>query len=182
MGAEAHRVSLATLAAMPERMGQVEMLRGHVMSAGQARDYVNLALRIRYADGFNCPINTDAVMSASITPGDSLENAWGLFNHVQRHLVAAPDQLVGVSATNRKSVARPVTRIDENLRVNVGLWNTMLQVTGIAKAANEAAKANPTVVVAKPEPVAAEPKAKAAAPKAKAKGKAAKIAKETAKA
>lgn len=195
-GVSAVAMSKALLLAAPEKLAVINQLRERTLTPAEQYAFAEQALLIRWdkQEGRtyqpHIAVTTDQVLEATLA-ADKGDSAWTVFNRVQYHLCTKGD-LAGKSATGRQTHTRPITRATEVARVNLGLWNAMLRVAGIAKAANDAAKDKPTVVVpalaapapakapkakgkpAKADPVA--PKAPAKAPKAKApaKGKKAK--------
>lgn len=174
-GVDAIGMSRALLLAAPEKLGIINVLRERQLTAAERYAFAEQALLIRWdkQEGRtyqpHISVTADQVLEATLA-ADKGDSAWQVFNTVQYHLCTKAD-LQGKSATGRHTTTRPLTRATEVARVNLGLWNAMLRVAGIAKAAQEVAKANPTVTV----PAVVEAPAPAAAPKAaKAKGKKAK--------
>lgn len=176
-GAIAAMRSQELVKAMPGNMGLVEQYKATIWTPTQVQEFAMQALEIRWlGERHRAPITANQLIEASMLEADKGGSAWGWFNHVQSHLCrdgsAAGGETIGglegLSATGRRTSVRPVTRIDEVTRVNIGLWAAMQRVSRIGQEANaevvatqSAGETAPSVVAEEapapqPEPVVVE--------------------------
>lgn len=148
-GAVAQLRSAELLKAAPGNMALVEQYKATHWTKNQAQEFAARAVAIRWLAPHPAPIVADSLLSAPMLTEDKDGSAWGWFNHVQHHLCrdgsAAGGErmggIAGVTATGRATSVRPVTRIDEVTRVNIGLWSAMRAVCEIGKAGSAKGKA-----------------------------------------
>jgi hypothetical protein len=117
------RLSEEFMRVLPKKMVLAERLKEVALTELQMYEYFRKAIDVRWPRG------------ASILPADIATHpwlkedygltAWQVYNHAQRVLVTLGG-IQGVNAAGRVHVSTPVRRIDEMVRINVGLWNAML--------------------------------------------------------
>lgn len=89
------------------------------LSLPETQAFASAALTLKYDDVENAPISSDQVLSAR-RQIDEGEDLWTTFNRVQENILRGGQR--GRSANGRRVKTRPVTSIDNNIRLNKALW------------------------------------------------------------
>lgn len=125
MGAIAMSLSKEFMYALPSKLAVVDRFREQTLERAQVMEYLEAALKVRWPAPLRAPITTDELVKADWLDADRGMTAWQIFNHTQRHLVTLGG-LQGATASGSVRMTRPITRVDDTVRINVGLWNAMV--------------------------------------------------------
>jgi Domain of unknown function (DUF932) len=89
------------------------------------------AIKLRYDDPETAAPITAAQVLTPKRSADGGNDAWSVFNRTQEHLVRGG--LNGTAANGRRRQTRPVTSIQENVKLNKALWSLTERVTAILR-------------------------------------------------
>jgi hypothetical protein len=123
-GETAMRLSEEFMRVLPKKMVLAERLKEVALTEPQMNEYFQKAINVRWPRGASI-IPADIAMHPWLKEDYGL-TAWQVYNHTQRVLVTLGG-VQGVNSAGRVHVSTPVRRIDEMVRINVGLWNAMLE-------------------------------------------------------
>jgi len=99
-----------------ERISQYKAIQ---LDTNEQLEFANIALGLRY-DNEKAPINAHQILRV-VRSQDRSNDLWTVFNRVQENLVRGG--LRGYSATGRRLRTREVTGINEDVKLNRGLWD-----------------------------------------------------------
>jgi hypothetical protein len=122
-GEIAMRLSEEFMRVLPKKMVLAERLKEVRLTELQMTEYFTRAIAVRWPNGSS--ITSNDLATHTWLKEDYGLTAWQVYNHAQRVLVTLGG-VQGVNAAGRVHMSHPVRRIDEMVRINVGLWNTML--------------------------------------------------------
>lgn len=103
-----------------ERVLRWQRLR---LSAQEARQFAERALRLRWADGV-APIPATDLLAVRRT-ADAGEDLWRVFNRAQENLLRAG--MRGRNAAGRRMTVRPIRSVQRDVGINSGLWDLAVQ-------------------------------------------------------
>ena len=89
------------------------------------------AIQLRYDDPAKSAPITPAQVLTPKRAADAGQDAWSVFNRAQEHLVRGG--LNGAAAHGGRQRTRPVTSIQENVKLNKALWSLTERVTAILR-------------------------------------------------
>jgi hypothetical protein len=96
-----------------ERMARTELER-HAQ-----RQLAQRALELRYRGQKHFPFDAGRLLEAR-RESDQRNDLWTVYNKVQENVICGG--IAGRTATGRRSTNRRINSIDENIRINVALW------------------------------------------------------------
>ncbi|MES3022802.1 MAG: DUF932 domain-containing protein [Pseudomonadota bacterium] len=100
--------------------GQKEGMKALTLSGGEQAAFARAALALRYDPVAGAaPVTEQQVLRPQRTE-DVGDDLWRTLNRVQEHMLTGG--LRGRSATGRTSTTRQITAIDQNIKLNRGLW------------------------------------------------------------
>jgi hypothetical protein len=123
-GETAMRLSEEFMRVLPGKMKLAERLKEVRLTELQMTEYFTKAIAVRWPHGSS--ITSNDVATFTWLKEDYGLTAWQVYNHAQRVLVTLGG-VQGVNAAGRVHVSNPVKRIEEMVRINVGLWDAMLE-------------------------------------------------------
>jgi len=124
-GVTAMQLSKDFMAALPSKMVIAHRMKEAKVTELQMADYFTRAIAVRWPHGSSIT-SEDVAQSPWLTEDYGL-TAWQIYNHAQRWLVTNGG-VQGATAAGRVHVTVPIRRVDETVRVNVGLWNEALKL------------------------------------------------------
>lgn len=98
---------------------QRESMQSTVLDADEQIAFARAALALRYDESKPAPITERQLLTARRVE-DRTPDLWTTFNRVQEHIIRGG--LHGRHANGRATTTRPVTGIDQNIRLNRALW------------------------------------------------------------
>lgn len=98
---------------------QRDGMRASVLDDGEQIAFARAALTLRYDENKPAPI-TEQQLLAPRRIEDRASDLWTTFNRVQENMLVGG--LHGRNANGRATTTRPVTGIDQNIRLNRALW------------------------------------------------------------
>jgi hypothetical protein len=122
-GVTAIQLSAEFMRVLPEKMRIAERLKDAIITEAQMLSYFARAIAVRWPHGSSVQ-PADLQLSPWLKDDYGL-TMWQVYNHAQRWLVTIGG-VQGVNAAGRVYVSAPVKRVDETVRINVGLWNAAL--------------------------------------------------------
>jgi hypothetical protein len=120
------------LTAIPSVNNTVNLMRSTELTPVEALQFACEAARMRYIE--NVPINPSELLTIRRND-DATNSLWHTFNRVQENMLKGGMNILGT--TKRRSTTRLVTGINEQTRLNKGLWD--LAVKYIPSVINQAA-------------------------------------------
>lgn len=82
--------------------------------------FAQIALNIKYGEEEEKPVTPSQILIPKRYADGDQKDLWTTFNIVQENLIRGGQR--GFAQTGRRVTTRPVTSIDNNVRVNRGLW------------------------------------------------------------
>lgn len=99
---------------------QIDGMKSLTLSDGAQRAFARSALALKYdTDIAPAPVSEQQILAPK-RPADQGNDIWSTFNRVQEHMIDGG--LRGRNATGRRMETRPVTGIDQNIKLNRALW------------------------------------------------------------
>ncbi|MEX3985961.1 DUF932 domain-containing protein [Paraburkholderia sp. EG287A] len=98
---------------------QREGMMASVLDQGEQTAFARAALALRYDEGKLAPV-TERQLLAPRRIEDQAPDLWSTFSRVQENMIRGG--LHGRNANGRSTTTRPVTGIDQNIRLNRALW------------------------------------------------------------
>lgn len=90
-----------------------------VLDAGEQTAFARAALALRYDDSKPAPVTEEQLLEVRRVE-DRPSDLWTTFNRVQENMIRGG--LHGRNANGKPTKTRPVTGIDQNIRLNRALW------------------------------------------------------------
>jgi Domain of unknown function (DUF932) len=130
--------SFRVLESIPQLTANVQSFRAHQLTPTEQQAFAESAILLKYDDLQNAPISANKVLEAR-RYDDNGNDLWRTFNRVQENLVRG-----GLKEWSRRKEngkrhprTRPVTGIDENVKLNKALWHLAEALkNGISPATN----------------------------------------------
>lgn len=97
---------------------QREAMVGVTLNRGEQRAFARAALAIKHEEG-DATIDSDDLLAARRFE-DRNDSLWTTFNRVQENMIRGG--IRGRTANGRKTTTREIRGIDQNVKVNRGLW------------------------------------------------------------
>jgi len=125
-GREAEEViaaSFTMLAQIPRLTERVTAFRARQLTAGEQEQFARQAIAARWQDAALAPIGMDKVLLPRRNE-DTGADLWSVYNRVQENLVRGGQRDYRQRRTDgsRHQKTRPVTGLDESIRINKRLW------------------------------------------------------------
>lgn len=116
--------SFRVLDSVPKLTENVESFRARALTPVEQRAFAESAILLKYDDLQSAPVAADTVL-APRRYEDNGQNLWNTFNRVQENLVRGglKDYSRRKENGKRHTRTRPVTGIDENVKLNKALWH-----------------------------------------------------------
>lgn len=105
--------------------GIIEQMVRTELDAQTRQAFAQRALEIRYRDQGRFPFDADRLLQAR-RDEDRSDNLWCVYNRVQENVVCGG--IAGRSATGRRVTSRRITAVQEDVRLNVELWQEAMSL------------------------------------------------------
>lgn len=115
--------SFKVLDNIPQLTESVEQFRARSLTPAEQRAFAESAILLKYDDAETAPVGPECLLRSRRSDDDG-NDLWNTFNRVQENLVRGGlKDLTRWTANGRRYVrTRPVTGIDENVKLNKALW------------------------------------------------------------
>lgn len=104
----------------PKLLLSIATMRRRILRPREQQAFAARAIALRYPDG-NSPIGPEAMLQVR-RPEDEAGDLWTVFNRIQENALQGGMETKSFMY-NRRSHVRPIQRIEQNLRINQGLWD-----------------------------------------------------------
>lgn len=122
-GITAMQLSAEFMRALPAKMTIADKLKAIKLSQVQAAEFFTKAIAVRWPHGAS--ITQENIVQAPWLSEDYGLSAWQIYNHAQRWLVTNGG-VEGRNINGRTMTTTPIRTVHDTVRVNVGLWNAIL--------------------------------------------------------
>ncbi len=121
---EVVNASFRVLDSVPKLTENVESFRARSLTSAEQKAFAESAIILKYDDVQTAPVGPDVVLQPRRYVDDG-KDLWSTFNRVQENLVRGGLKDFSRRNTNgkRHTRTRPVTGIDENVKLNKALWH-----------------------------------------------------------
>jgi hypothetical protein len=115
--------SFAMLAQIPKLAERVEAFRARQLTQGEKHAFAKRAILLRWDDINTAPIGPDKILAPHRTD-DSGNSLWTVYNSAQENLIRGRQRDYSQRRSNgtRHQFTRAVKGLDEDIRINKGLW------------------------------------------------------------
>lgn len=115
--------SFAMLGQLPRLSDKVEAFRLRHLSMSEQQAFAAEAIKLRWDDPAHAPIGVAKALVPRRTE-DTGSDLWSVYNRVQENIIRGGQRDFGQRQENGRRIgkSRPVTGLDESIRINRGLW------------------------------------------------------------
>lgn len=126
-GREAEEIisaSFAMLAQLPRLTEKVEAFRSHQLTPAEQHRFAERALKLRWEDLRFAPVGVERILWPRRSE-DTGTDLWTVYNRVEENLIKGGQRDWHQRRENGRRIgrSRPVTGLDESIRVNKELWS-----------------------------------------------------------